>query len=140
AATRLADRPPPMRLCYEGTVLRRRQERARKHRQIPQAGVELIGVGGPEGDIELMEVAAGAARAAGLADFVLDLGHADIARALIADLSAPVAASILDALAHKDTAVIADLVRDAKPARAIAAALVELPKLHGDQRIWKEAE
>src|SRR5258707_6160926 len=81
AATRLADRPPPMRLCYEGTVLRRRQERARKHRQIPQAGVELLGGGGPEGDIELMEVAAGAARAAGLADFVLDLGHADIARA-----------------------------------------------------------
>ena len=81
AATRLADRPMPMRLCYEGTVLRRRQERARKHRQIPQAGVELIGVGGPDGDLELMGLAAGAARAAGLADFVLDLGHADIARA-----------------------------------------------------------
>src|SRR6267142_2677020 len=43
AATRLSDRPMPMRLCYEGTVLRRRQERARKHRQIPQAGLELIG-------------------------------------------------------------------------------------------------
>src|SRR3954464_4074581 len=64
AATRLADRPVPMRLCYEGTVLRRRQERARKHRQIPQAGVELLGVGGPDGDLELMGVAAGAARAA----------------------------------------------------------------------------
>src|SRR5258706_5182973 len=77
AATRLGDRPPPMRLCYEGTVLRRRQERARKHRQIPQAGVERLGVGGPEGDIELLGLAAGAARAAGLSDFVLDLGHAD---------------------------------------------------------------
>src|SRR5579859_277870 len=139
AATRLADRPPPMRLCYEGTVLRRRQERARKHRQIPQAGVELLGVGGPEGDIELMEVAAGAVRAAGLADFVLDLGHADIARALISDLPGPLAASILDALAHKDTAVLADLVRDAKPPAAVGRALVELPKLHGDASVWKEA-
>jgi ATP phosphoribosyltransferase regulatory subunit len=129
-----------MRLCYEGTVLRRRQERARKHRQIPQAGVELLGVGGPEGDIELMQVAAGAARAAGLSDFVLDLGHADIARALIGDLPGPLAASILDALAHKDTAVLADLVRDAKPPAAVGQALAELPKLHGDAAVWKEAE
>jgi ATP phosphoribosyltransferase regulatory subunit len=59
AATRLADRPLPMRLCYEGTVLRRRQERARKHRQIPQAGVELLGVAGPEGDLELLNLAVG---------------------------------------------------------------------------------
>src|ERR1700689_3357372 len=32
-APRLHDRPPPYRLCYEGTVLRRRSGRARKHRQ-----------------------------------------------------------------------------------------------------------
>src|SRR4051812_861014 len=140
AATRLADRPPPMRLCYEGTVLRRRQERARKHRQIPQAGVELLGVGGPSGDIELMALAAAAARAAGLGHFVLDVGHADIARALITDIPAPLASAILDALAHKDSAVLADLVRDAKPTRAVAAALAELPTLHGDGSIWKDAE
>jgi len=97
-------------------------------------------VGGPEGDIELMEVAAGAARAAGLADFVLDLGHADIPRALISDLPGPLAASILDALAHKDTAVLADLVRDAKPRAAVSDALVELPRLHGDAAVWKEAD
>src|SRR5882672_9482340 len=83
AATRLFDRPRPLRLCYEGTVLRRRQERARRHRQILQAGVELLGVGGPEGDVEVMSLAAGAARAARLSTFVLDLGHADIARALL---------------------------------------------------------
>src|SRR4051812_30004585 len=80
AATRLADRPVPMRLCYEGTVLRRRHERARRHRQILQAGVELIGVAGPDGDLELLYLAASAARAAGLTDFVVDLGHAEIAR------------------------------------------------------------
>jgi ATP phosphoribosyltransferase regulatory subunit len=140
AATRLADRPAPFRLCYEGTVLRRRQERARKHRQIPQAGVELIGVGGPEGDLELMGLAAGAARAAGLDDFVLDLGHADIARALIGELPGPVAGAILEALAHKDTFVLAERVREAALPRAVAEALIELPKLHGDGAVWKDAE
>src|SRR6202789_3833736 len=38
-ATRLRGRPPPFRLGYEGTVLRRRRGRARTQRQIPQAGV-----------------------------------------------------------------------------------------------------
>jgi len=140
AATRLADRPLPMRLCYEGTVLRRRQERARKHRQIPQAGVELLGVPGPEGDLELLSLAVGSARAAGLSDFVLDIGHADIARAMMNGVPASLASAILDALAHKDVAVIRDLVADAKLAPHLATAFCELPKLHGDGALWKEAE
>jgi ATP phosphoribosyltransferase regulatory subunit len=140
AATRLADRPVPMRLCYEGTVLRRRKERARKHRQIPQAGVELLGVAGPDGDLELMSLAVGSARAAGLSDFVLDMGHADVARALMNGVPAPLASSILDALAHKDSAVLGDLVTDAKLTPPLATAFRELPKLHGDGSIWKDAE
>src|ERR1700722_20128314 len=72
-ATRLRDRPPPVRLAYEGTVVRRRSGRARKHRQIPQVGVELVGVAGPGGDLELLALAAFAMRAAGLREFTLDL-------------------------------------------------------------------
>jgi ATP phosphoribosyltransferase regulatory subunit len=140
AATRLSDRPPPMRLCYEGTVLRRRQERARKHRQIPQAGVELLGVRGPEGDLELMCLAASSARAAGLERFVLDFGHAEIARAMIADLAPALGAAVLDALAHKDSGVLADLVRGADAPLAVKNALVQLPALHGDRSVWKEAQ
>jgi ATP phosphoribosyltransferase regulatory subunit len=140
AATRLADRPLPMRLSYEGTVLRRRQERARKHRQIPQAGVELLGVAGPEGDLELLSLAVGSARAAGISDFVLDLGHADIARAMMNGVPALLASAILDALAHKDVAVVGDLVADAKLAAPLATAFRELPTLHGDSDVWKEAE
>jgi ATP phosphoribosyltransferase regulatory subunit len=139
AATRLADRPLPMRLSYEGTVLRRRQERARKHRQIPQAGVELLGIAGPEGDLELLSLAVESARAAGLSDFVLDLGHADIARALMNGVPPPLAAAILDALAHKDVAVLGELVADAKLPSQLGSAFCELPKLHGDGGVWKDA-
>jgi ATP phosphoribosyltransferase regulatory subunit len=138
-ATRLADRPLPMRLCYEGTVLRRRQERARKHRQIPQAGVELLGVAGPDGDLELLSLAVGSSRAAGLSDFVLDLGHADIARTLMNGVPTELASAMLDALAHKDSAVLRDLVIDAKLAPPLATAFRELPSLHGDGAVWKEA-
>jgi ATP phosphoribosyltransferase regulatory subunit len=140
AATRLADRPMPMRLCYEGTVLRRRQERARKHRQIPQAGVELLGMRGPDGDIEVMALAVSSARASGLSGFKLDLGHADIARAMMSEFPAQLAPAILDALARKDTGILADLARGSGASSAAVAALCELPKLHGDASVWADAQ
>src|SRR5580704_10819759 len=84
-ATRLHGRPPPFRLGYEGTVLRRLSGRARKHRQIPQVGVELVGVAGPEGDLELVALAVEALRAAGLERFTIDLGDAGVVRALLPD-------------------------------------------------------
>src|ERR1700722_16094216 len=62
-ATRLRERPQPLRIAYEGTVVRRRSGRARKHRQIPQVGVELAGMTGPAGDIELLALAVEALQA-----------------------------------------------------------------------------
>src|SRR5580692_5775054 len=56
-ATRLGSRPRPFRLAYEGTVLRRLSGRARKRRQIPQVGVELVGAAGIAGDLEVLELA-----------------------------------------------------------------------------------
>src|SRR5262252_5436803 len=70
-ATRLSDAPPPVRLCYEGAVVRRRAERARRERQIQQAGFELVGLGGATGDREGLTVAASAIRATGLSEFTL---------------------------------------------------------------------
>lgn len=108
-ATKLRDRPPPLRLAYEGTVLRRRSGRARKHRQIPQVGVELAGVASPTGDLELLALAADVLRSAGLDDFQIDVGDAGIVRALLAPLAPAQQARFSEALARKDTAEIADL-------------------------------
>jgi ATP phosphoribosyltransferase regulatory subunit len=107
-ATRLRDRPPPVRLAYEGTVVRRRSGRARKHRQIPQVGVELAGVPGPGGDLELLALAAGALRAAGLERFTLDLGDAGIVRALLAGRAPEEQAGLSKALARKDEGAVGD--------------------------------
>lgn len=101
-ATRLHALPPPFRLAYEGTVLRRRSGRARKHRQIPQVGVELCGAPSPEGDLELLSVASDALLSAGLRRFTFDLGDAGIVRALLADVPPPYGEAISRALATKD--------------------------------------
>jgi ATP phosphoribosyltransferase regulatory subunit len=115
-ATRLRDRPPPLRLAYEGTVLRRRSGRARKHRQIPQVGVELAGVPGPDGDLELLVLAAESLQAAGLQRFTLDVGDAAIVRALLASHPPAEQARLSDAMTRK-----ADAEIDEPTLRAVAA-------------------
>src|SRR5580698_1050192 len=88
-ATRLGKEPRPIRLCYEGTIVRRRQGRARRHRQVPQAGVELYGAAGQGGDLEVLELAASVMAALGLSGqrgAAIDLGHASIVRALLEPL------------------------------------------------------
>jgi ATP phosphoribosyltransferase regulatory subunit len=130
-ATKLRDRPPPFRLAYEGTVLRRRSGRARKHRQIPQVGVELAGVAGPAGDLELLALAADVLRSAGLEDFQIDVGDAGIVRALLAPLAPAQQARFSEALARKDTAEIADLCSSFKVPQPQAAVLATLPTSSG---------
>jgi ATP phosphoribosyltransferase regulatory subunit len=128
-ATRLYERPPPFRLSYEGTVLRRRSGRARKHRQIPQVGVELAGIAGPEGDLELLSLAADALRATGLERFTIDVGDAGIVRALIAPLAPVDQEPLSDALARKDEAEIAEIcAKFSVPHRDVLCAL---PTWHG---------
>jgi ATP phosphoribosyltransferase regulatory subunit len=128
-ATRLRGRPPPFRLCYEGTVVRRRSGRARKHRQIPQVGVELAGVSAPRGDLELLALTADALRAAGLQQFTIDLGNAGVARALLSPLSPETQSRVSEALAHKDAYEVAAACSEALAPNA--EALTALPTLHG---------
>ena len=128
-ATRLQTRPPPFRLAYEGTVLRRLSGRARKRRQIPQVGVELIGTQGPEGDVEVLEVCASVLSASGLSDFVIDLGDAGIARALLANVPADRAAEIAEALGRKDEIEVSDRMKAAGADPSILLELLRVKSL-----------
>jgi ATP phosphoribosyltransferase regulatory subunit len=132
-ATRLRDRPPPFRLSYEGTVLRRRSGRARKSRQIPQVGVELAGLGDVAGDLEVLEVACSALAAAGLPRFTVDLGNSEIVRALVGDHAPP---ALMHALAMKDEAGIAEA---AAGTAVMADVLTRLARLAGGRDALAEA-
>lgn len=133
-ATRLAAAPRPIRLCYEGTVLRRRQGRARRDRQIPQAGVELYGVSTLAGDLEILRLAASAVREAGLERFVVDLGHASIGRALLDAVPPELTDELSDLLELKDVSRLDKLLaspRAASVPRRVAAAIAGLTDLMG---------
>jgi ATP phosphoribosyltransferase regulatory subunit len=135
-ATRLGDREPPFRLAYEGTVVRRRSSRARKHRQIPQVGIELCGVTGAEGDLELLCLAADVLReGAGLERFTIDLSDAGIVRDLLAGAPPERALEISLALSRKDESLLAELCGDLPEGPQVQA----LARLHGGRDAIVEA-
>jgi ATP phosphoribosyltransferase regulatory subunit len=138
-ATRLGQATPPFRLSYQGSVLRRRRERARRHRQIFQAGIELIGPAGPAGDLEALEVACSAARAVGLRDFVLDLGHARIAFALLEGVEPARQRAAVEALHLKDRSELLRAAARAGLPRNEQEALGALAELHGGREVWPAA-
>lgn len=137
-ATRLRDHATPLRLAYEGTVIRRRAGRAKKHRQIPQVGVELCGVADASADLELLELAALSLRAAGVSEFTIDISDAGIVRALLEGTSEADADAITAALARKDEARLADAAKGLAASSA-RAALLALPRLHGRRDALVEA-
>lgn len=130
AATRLARQARPLRLCYAGQVLRVRGSQLAPERQLPQAGIELIGTAAAAADAEVALVAVEALRRAGVVDVSLDVTLPTMAPALLEDVGVPAALRhrLGRALDRKDAADVAALAVEAGP---IAAALPVLLRAAG---------
>jgi ATP phosphoribosyltransferase regulatory subunit len=129
AATRLADVDGPLRLCYEGAVnrLTSAQRGPLAQREILQAGIELIGASGPEGDAEALAVAATTLGHLGVEVAPLDVGHVAPARCVLDAVDESTRVALTVALGKKDRAQVAKAAAAAGPEiAALAAALVGL--------------
>ena len=125
-ATRMADTEGPIRLCYEGAVTRLAGELGQ--RELLQAGIELIDAPEPEGDAEVLAVAAAVLTATRLPETRLDVGHVAPARHVLDACPDQDARNRLAAaLSRKDRAGVRAAAR-ALPAAAVglAEALVSL--------------
>ncbi|MFW5920741.1 MAG: ATP phosphoribosyltransferase regulatory subunit [Polyangiales bacterium] len=131
-ATRLRHRPPPWRLCYEGTVIRRRRGRARRQQQIAQAGVELVGWQGADADAEVLRVAAAACEAVGLEAYRIELRQVAIAHDALQAVPDGARAAAENALVHKDVGALEDLLAQADVGGEERRALLALAELYGD--------
>jgi ATP phosphoribosyltransferase regulatory subunit len=131
-ATRFRDAKGPVRLCYEGTVVRL-DRAARGQRELSQAGVELAGVAGPDGDAEVIALGVEALAAVGLPRPTIDLGHLGLAREVLASLALP--APALDearrCIAKRDGAGLDVVLRAAKGAKPAVVFARRLPELSG---------
>jgi ATP phosphoribosyltransferase regulatory subunit len=138
-ATRMARHPAPWRLCYEGRVIRRRRGRARSHQQITQAGFECVGLAGPEADVEIILLAYGACKAAGLHDVRIDLSHVTIAQSLVDQLPPQLHVPVAGMLARKDTASLTRLVKEAHMPSEFGERLCALVEHYGELEVLKSA-
>jgi ATP phosphoribosyltransferase regulatory subunit len=157
-ATRFRDEKGPLRLCYEGTVLRLERQ-ARSQRELIQAGVELAGVASPEGDAEVIALGVAALSAAGLGDprfeLTVDLGHLGLMREILAALGLPEPAgmALRAAVAKRDPVALEEAFRAASAATTsgtgggrarrgnapVRRFLEKLPELSGDPAILARA-
>jgi len=109
ASTRLARAPRPLRLAYSGQCLRVRGADLQTHRQIAQAGIELIGHDTAEADAEIILTAAAALGALGLDHLSFDLTFPRLVLSLLETEDAGSQAALTHALDRKDRAAIAGI-------------------------------
>jgi len=127
-ATRYRHEKGPVRLCYEGTVVRL-ERGARGQREVMQAGVELAGVAGAAGDAEAIALAVEALAAVGLVRPTIDLGHLGLAREVLSalELPAPQLELVRRRIAKRDVAGLGELLGDVRtPIRKFVMSLSEL--------------
>jgi ATP phosphoribosyltransferase regulatory subunit len=139
-ATRFHDEVGPIRLAYEGTVVRLDQ-RARSQREIIQAGVEMAGVPGPRGDAEIIAMASATLAAIGFPEVTIDLTHLGFTRALLdaLDLDAEARERVQGRIAKRDRAGLVQALQSARGPRAVIEFAARLPELGGPPEILAEA-
>ncbi len=142
AATRYAHVDPPLRFCYVAHAYHGVRPQRGQSREFLQAGIELIGVPGPEGTAEALRVLCAALHAAGLESFRVGVGDASLYPALLEALQVPPTARdrILDELVSGDFVGVEREVRSlGLDARAVQL-LLEVPRLRGGAEVLDRFE
>jgi ATP phosphoribosyltransferase regulatory subunit len=133
-ASGLRERPAPLRLYYEGHVLRARRGRARRQRQVAQIGAECIGIAGAPGDAEIIELASRSLERVGLSHRV-EIAAVPMVRALAERLPAERAVRVTEALSRKDARSVERALAGSDVEPALVRTLVELESLMGGVEI-----
>ncbi len=141
AATRFRESTPPLRLFYLANVFRHEQAQAGRQCEFYQAGVELLGAGGPVADAEVVALAVEALREAGLKDFQIGLGQVQFINGIMAESGLPAAEQqrVKTCMVNRDLVGLeARLAGSTLPA-ATQKLIREIPLLHGGDEMVGEA-
>lgn len=141
AATRLDNAALPVRLYYSQKVFRSVVGGHGHKGEFLQVGAELIGADGLEADKDILSAAFGALTETGAAGFRIELGHAEIYKALIEELSVDAAAaeSIRRLIENKSFAALGDALSPYGD-RPAAGALRAMPQLFGGMEVLDRVE
>ena len=141
AATRLDDAALPVRLYYSQKVFRSVSGDHGHKGEFLQVGAELIGADGLAADKDILSAAFAALSKTGADNFRIELGHAEIYKALIEELGADAASSeaIRRLIENKSFAALGDALQPFG-SRPAAKALCAMPQLFGGIEVLDEVE
>lgn len=140
-ATRLHNEELPVRLYYSQPVFVRAKDLAGRPSEIAQSGVELIGDGSFDADIEIVKMAVESLKRSNLNSFKLELGNAAFFNVVLGKMDIPqsVRADVVNYIESKNYAALGDLldkIGDTAETRVIR----RLPRLFGDASVIDEAK
>ena len=141
-ATRFAGQEAPLRLCYFAHAYRSVARGTGQDREFLQAGIELVGVEGPEGEAEVIALVLGALDAAGLARHRVGVGDGALYRNLLHSLDVPQQhhAELLERLSMRDLVGLEMVVDQLGLARDARDLLVRVPELRGGPEVLERAD
>jgi ATP phosphoribosyltransferase regulatory subunit len=141
AATILKDYPKPLRFCYNSNVFRYVEPQVGRHREVYQAGVELIGLELPEADVEMIAIAVECLMEVGLAEFKLAVSQVEFLRGLLEHLQLPPVAErqVQAALHRKDSSALDLLMDEFRLQQSARDMLLALPNLFGGEEVLASA-
>ena len=140
-ATRLSKEDFPVKLYYNQNVYVRNKSLAGRADETEQSGIEFIGDGSIDADIEVISMAYEALKRNNVASFKLELCHAGFFKSILnkMDITATQKADICKLIEGKNYAALGDMLAkfpDSKEADVIK----KLPRLFGDVSVINEAK
>jgi ATP phosphoribosyltransferase regulatory subunit len=138
-ATQLREHTGPLRLCYNGRVIRYEEKGSGKEREIFQVGCELMGLPSPEADGEIIALAVGSLEKLGIKQLVLDIGHTGLLRFLLRK-TGKVRKEIEEALKKKDKEALERAISKAPIPRTVKRVISSLTELYGSKDILNKAK
>jgi ATP phosphoribosyltransferase regulatory subunit len=142
AATKLNEKPLPLRLSYLGNVFRYDEPQAGIQREFSQAGVELVGIDDPLADAEVIAIAVECLKEAGLRDFIIGVGSTDFLQGMIdnMELTEEEKEKVKDALFHKNLVELREIIAASNLSAKEQEKLYSIPTLRGGKEVLEKAK
>lgn len=141
-ANKLADEMPK-RFCYSGSAYRNRKMNAGlKLTEFTQSGIELINSAGSEADAEVIAVCIKALLAAGLDDFLIEIGQVEFFKEIMkqSGLNEEQTEKIRVLIDQKNTLGVYETLSNLSVDEELKQVINDLPQMFGDISIIEKAE
>ena len=128
----------PVRLCYEGNVVINNNSYQGRLKESTQLGVEFIGENSVDADGEIIALVVNNLKAAGLEQFQISIGHADLFRQLMkaADFDAEAEETLRDLILNKNFFGVDEFLERHQVTDDLRSLFSMLGKMYASPKEW----